>query len=236
MRETLSPSRVAGRPPLRALLSPVVLGLALAACASATRARDVAAPAVDVSTYRTYAWATAAPVIDADEERARDAAVLEITIREAVDRALAAKGYRPAAGASPDFLVDFGVRLEEKSADTFGEYIAYRDRGGQQNLGGAFVFGYEEGTVVVEVTDARSRKPAWSGARTVVLDDGQDIAKLEGAVGEILAGFPVAGAGDDGDTDGDTATASSGGDGSDTSATPKSKLVDLDRYIYVPQP
>lgn len=227
MRETLSQSRVAGRPSLRALVSHVVLGLALAACASATRVRDTGTPAVDVSAYRTYAWATAAPVIDADEERARDAAVLEVTIRAAVDRVLAAKGYRLAEGTTPDFLVDFGVRLEERTTDSFGEYIAYRDRGGHQGLGSAFVMGYEEGTLLLEVTDARSHARAWSGARTTVLDDGQDVSKLERAVGEILAGFPAAGAGE---------AASGEAEADEAAGQPKPRRVDLDRYISVPDP
>ncbi|MEW6272773.1 MAG: DUF4136 domain-containing protein [Thermodesulfobacteriota bacterium] len=217
------------RPTLRRLAGHAVLGVALAACASTARVRDATAPAVDVSAYRTYEWATAAPVIEADAERERDAAVLEITIRDAVDRQLAAKGYRRAEGASPDFLVDFGVRLEEKSTDTFGEYIAYRDRGGHQGLGSAFVFGYEEGTLLLEVTDARSRARAWSGAQRTVLDDGQDVAKLERAVDELLAGFPAAGA--------EPAEGAAGAESEAApAAKPKPKLVDLDRYISVPEP
>ncbi len=229
MRGALSPSRVAR---LRALAGHVVLGLALAACASTARVRDAGTPAVDVSSYRTYAWAIAAPVIDADETRARDAAVLEATIRQAVDRALAAKGYRLAEGTTPDFLVDFGVRLEERTTDTFGEYIAYRDRGGGQGLGAAFLLGYAQGTVLLELTDARSRARAWSGARTAVLDDGQDIAKLERAVDEILAGFPAAGSGDAGG-DGEAASGAAAGG---TAGKPERERLHLDRYISVPEP
>jgi hypothetical protein len=212
------------RPPGARPAWPAIAALALTACTGAARARPAQTAAVDVSSYRTYDWATPAPVIVADEERERDAAVLEVTIRDAVDRTLAAKGYRRADGSSPDFLVDFGVRLEEKSADTFGEYIAYRDAGGHQGLGSAFVFGYEEGTLLLEVTDARSHARAWSGARRTVLDDGQDVAKLESAVGEILAGFPTAG----------SSAAPAPEPAPATAAKPKP--VDLDRYIYVPEP
>jgi len=204
----------------------------VAGCASAARVKTEQAPAIDVSAYRTYGWGTPAPVIEADVERERDAAVLEYTIRDAVDRQLAAKGYQRADDSSPDFLVDFGVRLEEKSTDTFGHYIAYRELGGHQDMGAAFVFGYEEGTLLLEVTDARSRERAWSGSKRTVLDDGQDVGKLESAVGAILAGFPAAGAA--------PAPAAAGSGGSDTAsapaAKPKPKIVDLDRYIYVPEP
>jgi len=174
----------------------VLLLLAIAAfgCSSAATVKTKSTTAFDVSAYRTYDWATQVPVVIADEERERDAAVLEFTIRDATDRQLAAKGYAHAAdGARPDFLVDFGVRLEEKATETFGEYIAYRDLGGKQGMGPALVFGYEEGTLVLEVTDARSRERAWTGSARTVLDDGQDVSKLEAAVGRILTDFPDAG-------------------------------------------
>ena len=129
-------------------------------------------------------------MVVADEERERDAAVLEWTIRNAIDQTLAAKGYQRIVAGDPDFLVDFGIRLEEKSTDTFGEYIKYRDEGGKQGLGSAFVFGYEQGSVAIEITDARSNAPLWTGSERIVLDDGQDVSKIEGAANRILAGFP----------------------------------------------
>jgi hypothetical protein len=165
--------------------------LALAGC-SAAAVRTEEAPSADVSDYRTYDWATPAPVVIADEDRERDAAVLEWTIRDTVDRQLAAKGYRRADGTSPDFRVDFGIRLEEKTTDTFGEYIAYRELGGKQEMGSSFVFGYEEGTVLLEASDARSSAVVWSGTARTVLDDGQDVKKLEDAIVKLLASFPGA--------------------------------------------
>jgi len=174
----------------RTLLLAALLA-SLAGCAAAA-VKSEESPSVDVSDYRTYDWATAAPVVVADEERERDAAVLEWTIRDAVDRQLAAKGYRRADGATPDFRVDFGIRLEEKSTDTFGEYLTYRELGGKQEMGSAFVFGYEEGAVHLEASDARSRAVVWSGTARTVLDDGQDVKRLEDAVAKLLASFPAA--------------------------------------------
>lgn len=165
--------------------------IALTAGCSAGAVKTKSSPSFDVSAYRTYGWGTPAPIVIANEERERDAAVLEWTIRDTVDRTLAAKGYQQIVGGEPDFLVDFGIRLEEKSADTFGEYIKYRDEGGKQGLGGAFVFGYEEGTVAIEISDANSRARLWSGSQRMVFDDGQDVTKLERAVASILADFPA---------------------------------------------
>jgi hypothetical protein len=166
-----------------------VLAAVLAGCSTAA-VKTKNAPAFDASAYQRYQWATPAPVVVADEERERDAAVLEWTVRHAVDQQLTAKGYERIAAGNPDFLVDFGIRLEEKATDTFGEYIKYRDEGGKQELGPAYVFGYQESSLVLEVTDARSSKRLWRGAARTVLDDGQDVTKIENAVNEILAGFP----------------------------------------------
>ena len=172
-----------------------VLVAALAGCATAavkTKADPTgkAAPAFDASGYHTYEWATAAPEVIADQERERDAAVLEYTVRHAVDQQLAAKGYQRIEAGSPDFLVDFGIRLEEKSTDTFGEYITYRDAGGHQELGPAYVFGYEESSLVLQINDARSGKRIWRGAARTVFDDGQDVTKLESSVSRLLTEFP----------------------------------------------
>lgn len=174
------------------LLVVVVPLAAILGCSGVAQVATQRAPSADVSGFRTWEWATPAPVMIADQERERDAAVLDWTIRDAVGRALAAKGYQHVEGASPDFLVDFGIRLEEKSTDTFGQYITYRERGGKQDMGAAFVFGYEEGTLQVEITDARSGALAYSASARTVLDDGQDVTKLEDSVGRILAGFPAA--------------------------------------------
>jgi hypothetical protein len=157
----------------------------------AVKARPLAA--VGMAGYHTFGWATPVPVVVASEDRERDAAVLEYTIRNEIDGQLAAKGYSHVAeGVPPDFLVDFGIRLEEKSADTFGQYIEYRDEGGKQGLGPAFVFGYEQGSLVIEVTDTATNQLAWRGTGRAILDDGQDIVKVANSVDKILADFPNA--------------------------------------------
>jgi hypothetical protein len=170
-------------------LALAVLVAAVAGCSSAA-VKTKSSVSFDPSAYHLYEWATPAPIVVADEERERDAAVLEWTVRHAVDQQLAAKGYEQIVAGNPDFLIDFGIRLEEKATDTFGEYIKYRDEGGKQELGPAYVFGYQESSLVLEVTDARSNKRLWRGAARTVLDDGQDVTKIEGAVARMLAEFP----------------------------------------------
>lgn len=172
----------------RVVVLAVLLAAATGCSTAAVKTRSSAA--FDASAYHKYEWATPAPVVVADEERERDAAILEWTVRHAVDQQLAAKGYEQIVAGNPDFLVDFGIRLEEKATDTFGEYIKYRDAGGKQELGPAYVFGYQESSLVLEVTDARSSKRLWRGAARTVLDEGQDVTKIESAVIRLLAEFP----------------------------------------------
>lgn len=211
------------------MMAAICLAGAAAGCSSAV-VKTKSSPSFDVSAYHVYEWATPAPVVIADEERERDAAVLEWTIRDAVDRSLNAKGYQPANGARPDFLVDFGVRLEEKSTDTFGQYITYRDMGGKQGMGSAFVFGYEEGGLVIEITDARSDTRLWTGSDRVVLDDGQDVSKLEQAASRILAQFPARS--DAPAEPAATSASSTSGSGSVTRKVSEPKRGDY----YVPEP
>lgn len=212
----------------RRRLGLLLLVAALAAGCASAAVKTKTSPSFDVSAYRTYEWGTPAPVVIADQERERDAAVLEWTIRNAIDQTLAAKGYQRIVAGDPDFLVDFGVRLEEKSADTFGQYIKYRDEGGKQGLGSAFVFGYEQGSVAIEITDARSSTRLWTGSERIVLDDGQDVTKLEDAASRILAAFP----GRPG-----TSTTSTGASPSSTTSTPTRTPGEAKRGdFYVPEP
>lgn len=188
------PGRAARRGIAGLVAGALLAATALLGCSNAATVKTKSVPIVGMAGFHTYDWGTPEPVVVAEEDRERDAAVLEYTVRNAIDQQLAAKGYRHAErGERPDFLVDFGIRLEEKSTETFGEYIKYRDQGGKQGMGPAFVFGYEQGSLVVEVTDAHTETRAWTGSARAVLDDGQDIAKLEGAIGKIMADFPAAG-------------------------------------------
>ena len=75
-------------------------------------------------------------------------------ICNAVEKQLAAKGFRPSAGAPADFLVDYRVAKREKtdsSVNPHGEV-------------------FEEGSLVLDVLDPQSGKLIWRGVARARLD------------------------------------------------------------------
>jgi hypothetical protein len=139
--------------------------------------------------YRTYVWAS--PVVPARSTAELDAALLDRRIRECVDRRLAAKGYVRTEGTGT-LLVDYDVRTEAGSTDSFRDYFRYRSLGGAKEAEEAYVAGYAEGTLLVQLFDARTRELAYRASATTVIGEAVDRDRLDTAVGRMLADLPPA--------------------------------------------
>lgn len=163
---------------------------------------DACGPRVDVQAersqiatfprYRTYVWASS--VVPARTTGEMDASLLDRRIRDAVDRRLAAKGYVRTEGTGT-LLVDYDVRTREADTESFRDYFRYRRLGGSQDPGESFVAGYQEGTLVLQLFDARTRELAYRASATTVIDEDVDRDRLDDAVGRMLADLPPAGSG-----------------------------------------
>lgn len=126
-------------------------------------------PSANLSSYHTWAWAAARarpPAWNPDDRRAR----LDSLIRAGVSRELAARGIEPAGPSGPDLLIDYDVKVQEKSTDTFSGYFNYRRQGGSGDMGDAFM-GYDEGTLIIAAFDARTRAMVWRGTASAVIGD-----------------------------------------------------------------
>jgi hypothetical protein len=88
-------------------------------------------------------------------------------------------------------LADYDVAVREQDAESFREYFRYR-RGGTKDMGESLVAGYEEGTLVLHLVDARTRELAYRASATAVIAQGGDRRRLEEAVGRMLADLPRA--------------------------------------------
>jgi hypothetical protein len=167
--------------------------LALVAAAAACSPRvEVHAERSRIATfarYGTYAWAVPAAVARSGAES--DASLLDWRIREAVDRALVAKGYVRTEGAA-SLLADYDVAVRERDAHSFREYFRYRRQGGTKDVGESYVAGYEEGTLVLHLVDARTRELAYRASATAVIEEGGDRRRLEEAIERMLADLPRA--------------------------------------------
>lgn len=147
-------------------------------------------PAYDFTAYRTYRWHQETPQ-PGDALAANPLARRRVV--EAVDRALAEKGFRLVEDGPSDFLVFVHgmVRDRVQVHDTGGLYFY-----------GPFAFGthrpyvsdYDEETVFVDVIDSKSRQLAWRGSFAHALQNYKDPNKAQEVtdriVRQILADFP----------------------------------------------
>jgi hypothetical protein len=148
--------------------------------------------AVDFSGFSTYAWPE-----DFDSSKEGDDRGLSPLdakrVAEALDRALAARGYRKVE-ADPDFLVNFYFTQQERvDVYTNYDYWGYRGRYVSSRTD---VRQWTEGTLVVDLIAAASKELAWRGWTTGSVDrfermDPEEKAeRIDRAVQGILGQFP----------------------------------------------
>lgn len=182
-----------------------VLGLAAAGC-STLKVKTDYDPSVDFARYDTYDWlkppvrdgASETPVDELTDPFARNS-LLDKRVRNAVERELAARGYRKTSDGSGTFRVAYHVILKDKTRvrSTPGAYYGgYYDRGYYgASYAGVSSYDYQEGTLIVDVIDARSDSIAWRGWAIGTNRDGyyteEQVAK---AARKILERFPPTGA------------------------------------------
>lgn len=148
-------------------------------------------PWVDMSTYQTWAWWSGA--LESRPGVGTDEALLDWRVRQDVAAHLAARGYRQAAaGERPDFIMSYDVSRDVGSTSSFRDYLSYRAEGGSEDMGEAFM-GYEEGQLLLRAVDAASRRIAWRGRATAILEGRVKPELIDRAVADLLAKFPARG-------------------------------------------
>ena len=158
--------------------------LALAACASGPDVRTDFDPGADFAAYHTYAWANETPqpgVNPLTWQRTKDA----------IDRTLQARGYT--LGEPPQFAVGFTLGKRDRIQTwTTGPYYSGWGRWGGAGWhgGGVQVEQYTEGTLTIDVFDAATQRPVWSGVSTQTIGGGVSQATIDAAVSGVLAKFP----------------------------------------------
>ena len=141
-------------------------------------------PQADIAAYHTYAWLTPPPNPSTFGPN-NDAASLDWRIRAIVNRQLAARRYQETSAATADFLIEYDLKATRASADSFQQYFAYREAGGEKSMGEAFV-GYREGSLVLAVIDRRSRQIVWRASATAVVEKPPTDDLVAQAVSEML--------------------------------------------------
>jgi hypothetical protein len=184
------------------LLSRLFLSVAVttlvAACASGPTIRSNQDPGANFSAYQTYGFE---PVLGTDRPGGNQS-LLSQYMKTAAAREMQLRGYRLAD--DPDLLVNFYVHTQEKIRTTqtpsssgyygyrggrYGTYSGYGYGGGTETT----VTQYTEGTVNIDVIDAKRKQLVWEGVAVGrVSKDVMD--RLEAAanavVTEIFAEYP----------------------------------------------
>jgi uncharacterized protein DUF4136 len=180
----------------------------VAACASGTTVQTQRDAAVPVPQGATWAWGRAERTYEAERDRLATDPELTGMITTAMERELAAHGYRMADSSQATLLVHYHLgarRQREETSDVTNvapgpctsDYCRARYNWGtwgmpENNFG---VTEYREGMLLVDVVDRASGKVAWSALYKTRIDNPATTIeerqqRVTGAVHRALAGLP----------------------------------------------
>ena len=145
----------------------------------------------DFTEFKTFNW------IQVPEKAGIDSFVVQ-RVKTAVKTELKAKGLVVVSN-NPDFLIAEHLGKKSKVQVTdwgydYGYYGAYRGYGGYWGPGRISTYQYEEGTLILDFVDAKSKKLIWRGtakARVQNVDTPEKSEKIiNAAVKKILGKYP----------------------------------------------
>jgi hypothetical protein len=175
----------------------LVLLVGIAAGCAGIQAQSDYDPNARFDTYKTFFWIGEQPgTLPSSSQPSQPGLdpLLARRIQSSIESHLEAKGYKKVDDvAKADFGVSFNVALREKiRVQSSPGYYG----GGYWGYGGWYtssVWGqsYTEGTLAIDIFDARSHLAVWHGwASKPVEESGDRAAAVDEAVGAILAKFP----------------------------------------------
>lgn len=141
---------------------------------------------VNVATYRTFGWDRIDASVPGDA-RLDNNTMFHEYVRQAIDRQLISRGYEPAT-VQPDVLVHYHASTRQRI------YTSGEQRTAEPCQDCA-VEVYDEGTLLVDLSDARTGKLVWrgvaeSGLAGVVNDQARMEETVERVVERIFARLP----------------------------------------------
>jgi hypothetical protein len=128
----------------------------------------------DFSRLNSFAWKS-----DTQEKTGDirvDNPLLDSRIREAVEQALVGSGFRQASEGTPDFYIDYKLSIRSRVGSDgvntsvgFGVGSGSRSSGSFGGIGissGGGVQEWDEGTLVIDITDKETQDLLWRGTAT----------------------------------------------------------------------
>jgi hypothetical protein len=140
------------------LILTATAALAAAGCATTMTVSSHVEHGLDASGYRTYDWG-APDALPAGDPRFAENAIFRDRLEGAVEKGLAARGLERATGPA-DLLIHYHATVTHRLAvERYGGAVAPCTG---DDCGGRLV-GFEEGTLVLDVVDARTNRVIWRG-------------------------------------------------------------------------
>jgi len=145
---------------------------ALVACSSISTTYDFD-PDADFSKYTSYAWM---------KKDNSTNSLLDKRIEKAADYYLGRAGLKKVPD-SPDLLVvsHFGTQ-EKTDVSSYGYGYGWGWRGG----GGVDVYQYTEGTLVLDIVDAKTKQLVWRGTAESELDNNTSPNKIDAKLDTVM--------------------------------------------------
>ena len=152
---------------------------------------------VDFGTFKTYAWSD-----KADEPTTKskaDSPLVHQRVHESIDENLQAKGLQSVDTSQADLLVSYHLSVAVTGRTSSSVSFGVGSFGSHSSVGlsvGVPVGGrnIEEGTLVIDMTNAKTNSLVWQGAASRQLSRSPTPEKTKAAVdevvNEILAGYP----------------------------------------------
>jgi hypothetical protein len=158
-----------------------VIGLLVAVSALAVEVRTDFDHHANFGQYKTYSWAK----VDTPDPLWND------RVKEAVDRALTAKGFSKVPAGGDVSVVAVGTTRDKPTLRTFYDGFDGWMWGGFADAT-TTVENYTEGTLVVDLFDTNTKHLIWRGSASDILSGKpeKDEKKLEKAVSKMFEHFP----------------------------------------------
>ena len=180
--------------PFLTLTAAAVAVLTLTGCAASMSVSSHFQRGLDFMQYRTFDWGPA-DALPTGDPRLDENPFFQDYLEGAVERTMAFKGYERSVSGTPDLQIHYHAtiarridvnRLDDQFGYCFDEDCQVR------------VFEVEEGTLVLDVVDARANRVIWRGwaqhGVADMLEDPDRMAeRINEAVGRILERLPSAG-------------------------------------------
>jgi len=159
---------------IRFLIACLALGLLAAGGCTGPKVITDFDPSAEFSAFRTFAFTGL--TARGDEVGVLDNSLLRKRIEAMVDRQLTAKGLRQVGVEDPsDLLVYLFVGVKDKqrieSTGMAGVGFGGRGRGAGFSGGGVTTYEYEEGTLIVDLTESSKKELVWRATIRGVLGD-----------------------------------------------------------------